>query len=108
MIPVQFAKFMDFVLIHTQNGKLKWREGEGGSYIATHKDMSLFISSDYDPDRDVSTFWFRLNGASGSTPFSVSDREPDYRDMKVLFEEVIANANDVVSDVQKFMNDFDY
>lgn len=106
MIPVQFESFMEFVLTQTRNGKLKWSQGERGSYIANHKNMSLFISSDYDPDRDISTFWFRLNGSSGSSPFSVNDNESDYRKMKVIFEEVIANANDVKDDLARFMNDF--
>lgn len=107
MIPVQFEAFMSFVLTQTRSGKLKWIAGEGGSYIATHKDASLYISADYDPDRDVSTFWFRLNGSNGSTPFSVSDNESDYSAMKVIFEEVIANANDVGSDMASFMAGFD-
>jgi hypothetical protein len=107
MIPVQFGNFMDFVLAQTRSGKLRWGAGEGGSYIASHKDMSLYISSDYDPDRELSTFWFRLNGSSGSTPFSVSDNEQDYRYMKVVFEEIIANANNVESDMASFMAGFD-
>lgn len=107
MIPVQFESFMGFVLNQTRSGKLKWLPGEGGSYIAAHKDISLYISSDYDPDRDMNTFWFRLNGSNGSTPFSVSDNESDYREMKVIFEEVIANANDVSSDMASFMAGFD-
>lgn len=107
MIPVQFESFMVFVLTQTRSGKLRWSAGEGGSYIASRKDMSLYISSDYDPDRDISTFWFRLNGSNGSTPFSVSDNEQDYRNMKVLFEEVIANANNVRGDMESFMAGFE-
>lgn len=107
MIPTQFESFMEFVLTQTRRGKLKWSAGEGGSYIATHKDMSLYISSDYDPDRDVSTFWFRLIGRNGATPFSVSDNESDYRNMKIIFEEVIANANNVGKDMESFMAGFD-
>lgn len=107
MIPAQFESFMNFVLDQTRSGRLKWVAGDGVSYITTHNDLSLYISSDYDPDRDISTFWFRLNGVNGSTPFSVSDNESDYRRMKVIFEEIIANANDVGSDVAKFMAGFD-
>lgn len=107
MIPVQFRTFMDFVLTHTRSGKLKWHSGEGGSFIATHQDVSLIISADYDPDREIGTFWFRLVGSSGSTPFSVSDDEKDYGFMKALFEEVIANANNVGNDMAKFMAGFE-
>ncbi|MBX8552303.1 hypothetical protein K5D68_22110 [Pseudomonas cichorii] len=107
MIPVQFEGFMDFVLTQTRSGRLKWGAGEGGSFIASHKDMSLFISSDYDPDRDISTFWFRLNSSSGSTPFSVSDKEQDFSFMRILFEEVIANANNVKNDLANFMAGFE-
>lgn len=107
MIPSQFQDFMQFVLKHTSNGNLRWTLGEGGSYIANHNGMSLYISSDYDPDREVSSFWFRLNGSHGVTPFSVFDYEPDYRLMRVIFEEIIANANNVKGDVASFMRGFD-
>ncbi|PYB76189.1 MULTISPECIES: hypothetical protein [Pseudomonas] len=106
MIPVQFEKFMAFVLQHTRIGSLQWSVGEGASYVASHEGITLIISSDFDPDREISTFWFRLNGSTGSTPFSVTDREQDYELMKTLFEEVMANAHNVKSDMAKFMAGF--
>ncbi|MEW9682413.1 hypothetical protein [Pseudomonas sp. TE50-2] len=106
MIPSHFERFMQFVLAHTQNGDLQWGIGEGGSFVASHEDITLIISSDYDPDRDINTFWFRLNGSTRSTPFSVSEKEQGYGLMKGIFEEVTANANDVKSDMEKFMAGF--
>ena len=109
MIPSKFQKFMDFVLKQTQSGKLEWISGEGSSYIAAHDNMSLYISSEFDPDREVSSFWFRLHGSDGSsTPFSVYDFErSDYQDMRVLFEEIIFNANNAERDLEKFMKGFE-
>ena len=108
MIPSRFQVFMEFVLKQTQSKKLQWIPGEGGSFIASHNDMSLYISSEFDPDREVSSFWFRLNGSDGqSTPFSVYDFEgSDYQFMRVLFEEVIFNANNAERDLERFMRDF--
>ena len=107
MIPFQFQDFMEFVLNKTRAGTLKWMPGEGYSYIANHKDISLYISSDFDPEREISSFWFRLHGSHGTTPFSVFDNEQDYNFMKIIFEEVIANANNVKGDMESFMADFD-
>ncbi|WP_282410059.1 hypothetical protein [Pseudomonas sp. PS02303] len=107
MIPVQFQTFMEFVLTQTRSGKLRWMHGESGSFIASHRDMSLYISSEYDPDREIGSFWFRLNGSDGSTPFSVYDHENEYNYMRVIYEEVIFNANNAERDVARFMADFD-
>jgi hypothetical protein len=99
---------MNFVLRQTQSNRLQWIPGESGSFVASHSDMSLYISSEYDPDREVSSFWFRLNGSDGhSTPFSVYDFErDDYQLMRVLFEEIIFNANNAERDLERFMKGF--
>jgi hypothetical protein len=109
MIPSGFNDFLDFVLTQTRSKKLKWMSGEGSSYLVSHKDMSLYISSDYDPDRDVSNFWFRLISDDGqSTPFSVYEYErADYNVMRILYEEIIFNANNAEHNLNKFMRGFD-
>lgn len=104
MIPSAFSEFMSFVLERTRSGALKWINGEGGSYVASHSGMSLYISHDYDEGRDTNSFWFRLMSDNGqSTPFSVFEYEDDYKFMRSFYEEVIANANGASRDVEKFM-----
>lgn len=107
MIPVSFQRFMDFVLTQTRHRGLNWIPGEGGSYIAQHQGMSLYISTSYDENRDRNCFWFRLIDANGSNiPFSVYDYEDDYDTMRILFEEVISNANNAEQSLDYFMRGF--
>ncbi|NQD78695.1 hypothetical protein HP436_00710 [Pseudomonas sp. CrR14] len=107
MIPVSFKKFMEFVLNQTRYRNLNWISGEGGSYIAQHQEMSLYISTSYDENRDRNCFWFRLIDPNGSsTPFSVYDYEEDYDIMRILFEEVISNANKAEESLDYFMKGF--
>lgn len=104
MIPAAFTEFMNFIVNRTRSNDLKWMQGEGSSYITSHRGMSLYLSHDYDEDRSLSSFWFRLISENGqSTPFSVFDYEHDYSFMRMLYEEVISNANNASSDVEKFM-----
>jgi len=107
MIPSVFSEFMKFIVDRTRSNDLKWIPGDGSSYITSHRGMSLYLSHDYNEDRDLGSFWFRLISENGqATPFSVFDYEDDYNFMRMLYEEIISNANNASSDVERFMRNW--
>jgi hypothetical protein len=103
MIPLQFKSFVRRVKAETDGGSLSWNESDNGAYYCNHKEYALHIWRYYDADRDTATINFRFAAPGGVTPFSVSDFEGDeYHFMLALYDSVIANANNVGDDLNKF------
>ncbi|MFN3439908.1 MAG: hypothetical protein ACK41V_19585 [Acidovorax sp.] len=104
MIPKALRSFVYQLQPATEKGQLSWSEADGLAYFCDHKNHTLHISSHFDEDRGVSSFYFRIVTNGKSTPFSVRDFDEDFETMRALYEAVIANANDVGSDIEDFFD----
>lgn len=104
MIPKPLKEFVSNLKDATDKKKLEWSEGDGKSYICDHKNHSLSIDHEFDPEILQSTFKFYLETDGKVTPFTVKDSESDYDTMRSLYETVIANANDVENDIEDFFD----
>lgn len=104
MIPKVFQEFMTQLLQQTEEGSLVWSEGDYESYVCDHKEYTLIIRRHFDEERDREYVVFRFLSAGKSTPFSVSDSDGDYQQMIRIYDAVIANANAVSMDLDKFFN----
>lgn len=102
MIPNKLRDFMSRLLSATEQEQLSWYEGADESYICDHKNHTLFIRSQFDDDREISFFTFRISTDGKVTPFTVTSEETDYLTMKTLYEAVIVNANNVEPDLEDF------
>jgi hypothetical protein len=102
MIPKAFRSFIGQVHAATEAGDLSWNEGDGSAFYCDHKTHTLHISAHFDADREESSIHFRIVTGIKSTPFSVRDDEEDYLVMRRLYEAVVANANDVGTDIADF------
>ena len=102
MIPKALRSFILQLQSATEKNQLSWNEADSLAFFCDHKNHTLHISTHFDEDRGVSSFHFRLATGGKSTPFTVRDDEEDYETMRNLFEAVIANANDVGTDIADF------
>lgn len=103
MIPKTLRTFILQLQSATEKNQLSWNEADALAYFCDHKNHTLHISSHFDEERGVSSFHFRLVTGGKITPFTVrDDDEEDYETMQNLYEAVIANANDVGSDIADF------
>lgn len=102
MIPKTLRTFILQLQSATEKNQLSWNEADALAYFCDHKNHTLHIGSHFDEDRGVSSFHFRLVTDGKLTPFTVRDDEEDYETMRNLYEAVIANANDVGSDIADF------
>ena len=104
MIPRTLRSFISQLHTATEKDELSWHEADSLAYYCNHKEHSLHISSHFDTDREISSYHFRIVTNGKVTPFSVNDDEEDYPTMRRLYEAVIANANDVASDISDFFD----
>lgn len=104
MIPKSLRSFISQLQAATEKEKLAWYEADATAYFCDHKNHTLHIGSHFDEDRGISSLHFRLVTDGKLTPFTVRDDESDYEDMRNLYEAVIANANNVGSDIEGFFD----
>ncbi|WP_199528655.1 hypothetical protein [Pseudoalteromonas sp. bablab_jr010] len=104
MIPKKLRGFVEKLHESTEDEKIEWHEGGDRSYFCNHKDHTLYFSNRFDEDTEVSTFRFEIETSGKSTPFTVSEHEADYIQMKNLFEATIVNANNVDEDLDDFFD----
>lgn len=68
----------------------------------------MVVSKHFDPDREVAEIRVGFEAKGRITPFSVyGHEEPDYSQLDNLFNAIIANANEVELDLDKFFSDPD-
>ena len=104
MIPKPLRSFVYGLRSATDNGVLKWKEGAPESFFCNHKNHTLHISPHFNEDSSEASYLFRLVTDGKVTAFSVNHYEEDYNDMRDLYSSVMANANDVESDLKDFFD----
>lgn len=104
MIPRSLKDFFPQLQVATENSEISWHEADSSSYFCDHKNFSLHISVNYDPDRDAYSYGFRIAIDNRPTHFNVSEYESDYYQMKTLYEAIAINANKVPQSLKNFFS----